>query len=314
MIKIINGGMQTSIQGLGRHGFQKFGVPVSGAMDWLSLALANLLVGNEHTETALEFAFVGCTIRFEQRAFFAICGGDFELLFDGEPIEMNHAYCAKNGNILEIGAARQGCRGYCAIGGGFDIADVLGGCDTYIKGGFGGHDGRALRQGDALRLRAPQSFLLNMPQRKIQRERLPLRKSLRVILGPQDDLFSVHGIHTFLSRQYTILPESDRMGYRTRGMNIEYAANSDGNIISDGVAMGSIQVASGQPLIMMADRQTTGGYAKIATIISADLPLAAQCKPDDTVFFEQVSIESAQALRQKQLRLLQDLECEINRL
>lgn len=307
MLEIISAGMLTTIQDGGRRGFQKFGVPVSGAMDLYALAVANILVDNEQTEAALEMTLVGCTAKFTQSAVFAVCGGDFDLTLGGAPIEMSRAYRANVGDILAIGGAKSGCRAYLAVQGGFEIEPVLESGSTYLKGGFGGNFGRALKAGDCLKLRGTDAPISDLTNRFAPIWRLPPVKNLRVVLGPQDDLFSERGIATFLGENYKISPASDRMGYRLEGEQIEFAPEQDGNIISDGVTMGSIQVPAGKPLIMMADRQTTGGYAKIATVISADLPICAQCKPGDTVKFELVTMQQAQALLRRRKRELNDL-------
>lgn len=307
MLEIISAGMLTTVQDGGRHGFQKFGVPVSGAMDLHALATANILVGNEQTEAALEMTLVGCTVKLTQSAVFAVYGGDFDLNLCGTPIEMGRAYRASAGDILTVGGAKSGCRAYLAVQGGFELEPVLQSCSTYLKGSFGGYCGRALKSGDCLNLRGASASIPNLARRFSPVWKLPAMKNLRVVLGPQSDLFSESGIATFLSESYKISPASDRMGYRLDGRAIEFAQGQDGNIVSDGVTMGSIQVTSGQPLIMMADRQTTGGYAKIATVISADLPICAQCKPGDTVKFESVTIEQAQALLRRRNRELEEL-------
>lgn len=311
MIKVISPGLLTTLQDGGRYGYQQFGVPVCGAMDRYSLNLANLLAGNEPDEGALEITFMGPTLEFKTGCAFALCGGRFEARLDGQPVEMARAYSAAPGSVLEIGTVREGFRGYLAVSGGFGIEPVLGSRSTYLKGGFGGVAGRKLQTGDELPLRNPVSWLPFMDQRVYEPDtwRYPLEdRPIRVVLGPQQERFSEAGIETFLSNAYTVTQESDRMGYRLDGKAIEYAKGCDGNIISDGIVMGAVQVPSGKPIIMMADRQTTGGYSKIATVITADLPLLAQKQAGGKLCFEAVSPQEAARIRRKQQGFLRRLE------
>ena len=310
MIKVIAPGLLTTLQDGGRYGYQQFGVPVCGAMDRYSLNLANLLAGNDPDEAALEITYLGPTLQFERGCAFAICGGRFAAKLDGCPIEHARAYSAAPGSVLEIGAVQEGFRGYLAVSGGFAVEPVLGSRSTYLKGGFGGLNGRKLQKEDVLPLRDPAIWLPFMDQRTFEPDtwRYPLAdRPIRVVLGPQQERFSERGIETFLSEEYKVTQESDRMGYRLDGKAIEYAEGCDGNIISDGIVMGAVQVPSGKPIIMMADRQTTGGYSKIATVITADLPLLAQKQAGDKLRFEAVTPEAAAMLRRKQQGFLKRL-------
>ncbi|MBQ1251051.1 MAG: biotin-dependent carboxyltransferase family protein [Clostridia bacterium] len=311
MIKVISPGLLTTLQDGGRYGYQQFGVPVCGAMDRYSLNLANMLAGNDPDEGALEITYMGPTLRFDSGCTFALCGGRFEARLDGQPLEMARAYAAAPGSTLEIGAVKEGFRGYLAISGGFAVEPVLGSRSTYLKGGFGGLHGRKLQKDDELPLRNPSLWLPFMDQRVYEADtwRYPLEKrAVRVVLGPQEERFSAKGIETFLSSEYTVTQESDRMGYRLDGQAIEYAEGCDGNIISDGIVMGAVQVPSGKPIIMMADRQTTGGYSKIATVITADLPLLAQMQAGGKVCFAVVTPQEAARIRRKQQGFLRRLE------
>ena len=307
MIEILSPGLLTTVQDAGRYGWQKYGVPVSGAMDGWSLAVANLLAGNAPAEGALEITALGPTLRFSQPVAFALAGGDFPAQLDGCPLEMGRAYSARAGSTLQIGAARTGFRCYLAVNGGFALPSVMGSVSTYQKGGFGGCQGRPLQKGDRLPLREPQFWLNAMERRQCPMPRWDPNPIIRVIPGPQEDCFSPRGLRTFYQGTYTIGPDSDRMGYRLRGPAIQRREGFDGNILSDGVAMGSIQVPDDTPLIMMADRQTTGGYAKIATAITQDLPALAQCRPGDTLRFAAVTMEEAQALARAHARFLRGL-------
>lgn len=313
MIEIISPGLLTTVQDSGRQGWQKYGVPVAGAMDGDSLAAANLLAGNDAGEACLEITALGPTLRFCTPVVFALCGGVFSAALNGAPIEMGRAYSAPKDAVLQVGAASQGFRCYLAVNGGFDLPRVMGSRSTYLKGGFGGLEGRALKQGDRLPLREPQFWLPAMEARRWAAPALGGHPTIRVLPGPQDDCFTQRGMGTLLSADYVIEPDSDRMGYRLQGPAIQRAPGFDGNILSDGVAMGSIQVPDGKPLIMMADRQTTGGYGKIATVITCDLPLLAQCRPGDAIRFACVTMEEAQSLLRARRRAFHALEETLNR-
>ncbi len=285
-----------TIQDLGRYGFQRFGVSVSGAMDECALRIANMLVGNSRGAAAIEFTLVGGSYEVEaETCRIAIAGGEFPLAIDGKPAAGYASHTLKRGSRIVIGQALRGTRGYLAVGAGFDLPEVLGSRSTHLRSGLGGLNGGPLAAGDSLPLvrdQAPEG-----EDRWLPPDLWPVGDGiLRVVLGPQDDLFTEEGKATFLSGEYKILPDSDRMGYRFNGPEVEHAG--DYNIVSDGIARGSVQiVGSGQPIILLADRQTTGGYAKIATVISADLPLLAQLRPGNSVRFEAVSLDEAEVLR-----------------
>ena len=312
MITLQNPGLLTTLQDAGRRGWQKYGVPVAGAMDAQSLFMANVLAGNPPELAGLEITALGPTLLFHTPVAFALCGGQFPALLNGQPIAMNRAHSAPAGSVLQIGAAQEGFRCYLALQGGFALAPVMGSLSTYLKGGFGGLDGRPLQKGDTLPLANPQFWLPNMEQRSFTPQPLPKEPVIRLLPGPQADCFDTRGWATLLREPYTIGQSSDRMGYRLEGPAIARAPGFDGNILSDGVAMGSIQVPDGKPLIMMADRQTTGGYGKIATVITADLPLLAQCKPGDTIRFAEATLAEAHGALADQHRHLAALEQAVN--
>lgn len=295
-LTIVDPGPFATIQDLGRPGYQRFGVSVSGAMDECALRIANMLVGNDENEAAVEFTFAGgCYMVDTDSCRFAIAGGDFPLTIDGGPAAAYAAHTVERGSRLTIGRALAGARGYLSVSGGFDLSEVLGSRSTHLRSQMGGVDGGVLAAGSALPLRAekaPEGQDMWLPH-----DLWPAGDGMvRVVLGPQDDRFTQKGIRTFLSDEYRITDQSDRMGYRLEGPPIEHSG--DYNIVSDGIAPGSVQVVgSGQPIILLADRQTTGGYTKIATVISADLPILAQLRPGDSIRFQAVSIEEAESLR-----------------
>ena len=311
MIEIIRPGLLTTVQDGGRMGYQAYGVPVCGAMDWVSLAVANILADNPWDEAALEITGMGPSIRFDEDGIFAIAGADFSAMLNGVSLRNNAAYLAHKGDLLEMGAAKNGFRAYISISGGFDIPKVMESRSTCLSAGFGGFEGRALKTGDRIGFRSPQLWLRNLTDRRCNsfyHENAPVQ----VVLGPQQDAFSEAGMEAFFHAEYRLSNQCDRMGCRLEGAEISLKEGKSPNILSDGIVMGSIQVPNGQPIVMMADRQTTGGYAKLGTVASCALPLMAQKRPGDTVCFEQVSVADAQKLRRRLVRKLKNLEQELN--
>ena len=306
-ISVENGGILTTVQDEGRFGYQAYGVSTSGAMDSHAFHIANLLVGNKMTEGALEMTFMGPTLTFTCDNIIAVTGGDLMPMLDGQPMPMYQAVLVRKGQKLQFGGARNGCRGYIAFAGGLEIPEVMGSKSTLLRNNLGGVKGRKLEKGDTIAFTAPKTELSNMENRKVPADVYPADEVvLRVVLGPQDDEFTERGIRSFFWNSGVITDEFDRMGCRIEREPIEH--KGDGNINTDGISLGSIQVpANGKPIIMLADRQSTGGYAKIGTVISVDLPKIAQSRPGQKVRFIQVSLELAQSLyireRNKMLEL-----------
>ena len=292
-ITVLNPGLLTTVQDMGRVGYQQFGVSVSGVMDPRSAAIANILVGNQEGEAVLECTMMGPHLQFDRANTIAITGGDLMPALDGQPIPTYRAVTVQAGQVLRFQAPKTGCRCFIAFTGGLDVPEVMGSRSTYLKAKIGGVEGRKLQKGDVIPFRAP-GVPKNLNIRFISPEFVPRQVyTLRVVLGPQDDAFTQEGMNTFLRETYTVTPEFDRMGCRLDGPAIQHV--SGGDIISDGIAFGAIQIPShGRPIIMLADRQTTGGYTKIATVISADFRLLGQLKAGDKVRFEKVSIAQAQ--------------------
>ena len=293
-ITVLNPGLQTTVQDMGRVGYQQFGVSVSGVLDPRAAAIANILVGNPEDEAVLECTMLGPQLRFDQANCIAVTGGDLGLTLDGQPLPTYRAISVAAGQVLRLTAPRAGCRAFVAFAGGLDIPVVMGSRSTYMKAKIGGVEGRKLQKGDTIAFRAPRAELAGLELRHIAPEFRPRQEyTLRVVMGPQDDCFTDEGVTTFLSQAYTVTPEFDRMGCRLDGAVIQHKVSGD--IISDGISFGAIQVPSaGKPIIMLADRQTTGGYTKIATVISADFRILAQLKAGDKVRFQKVSIAAAQ--------------------
>ncbi len=300
-IRILKGGMLTTVQDLGRTGYQSQGFSVAGVMDVRSFKIANLLLDNPENEAVLEFTLIGPVLEFTSATIVAITGGDFQPSINGEPVPMYTALYVNKGDILKFGSARTGSRGYIAFSSYLDIPVVMGSRCTNMKSGIGGFKGRKLQAGDYIGFRIKRRYLPFFLSRKLDLDEFDQEEAeLRVVMGPQDDLFSKQGIKTFLTQEYTVTSDFDRMGCRLEGPFIAPKNGSD--IISDGIAFGSVQVPShGKPIILLSDRQTTGGYAKIATVASVDIPKAVQRKTDHKIRFRAISVQEAQALYLKEM-------------
>ncbi len=309
-VEILKPGLLTLVEDFGRYGYGQYGVPVAGVMDTFATTVANILVFNPRTAAVLEMTLSGADMRMNFTGFIAITGADISPSINNVPVKMWETIRVNEGDILTFGSLKKGLRSYLAISGGVNVPAVMDSRSTYAKAGLGGFQGRALKQGDILKVGKSivaieskvQPFQLSPVRLKSLDEALiPNYKNhikLRVILGPQHDRFTYKGIETFLSNAYQLTSECDRMGCRLEGAPIEHVTSAD--IISDGIAFGAVQVpGTGQPIIMMADRQTTGGYTKIATVISTDLWKLAQAKPGDTVIFTTVDIDAAQEIHKK---------------
>lgn len=294
--RVLKGGLQTTVQDLGRTGYQSFGFSVSGVMDTRSFRIANILIDNPENEAALEFSLVGPTLEFTSDTIIALTGGDFSPKINGILIDSYKAIYIQKGDVLSLDSAKSGSRGYLAFSGKLDIPVVMGSRSTGMKYHLGGFKGRALQKGDFIGFRIKKNYLPHFLSRSIAPENFSHNAlTLRMVLGPQHDYFTEKGLKDFFSSSYEITTDYDRMGCRLEGHPIEYKNSVD--IISDGIAFGAIQVTnSGKPIVMMADRQTTGGYAKIGNIIRTDLPRLAQSKSGRVVQFVAVSIQVAQQL------------------
>ena len=306
-LTILSPGPLSTIQDAGRFGSMGKGFSPGGAMDMDAMTLANLLVGNAPGVGVIEMTMLGITARFDCHSVIALTGADMCARLNDHPAARYCSIAVHPGDILSMGAAKSGMRAYLAVAGGFDLPVVMGSVSTNLKCGLGGFQGRKLQKGDELPLN--QSVAAHQP-RRLSSPNYPDSISLRVLLGPQDDAFTKRGIDTFLGGEYILTDKSDRMGLRLSGEKIESKNGVD--ILSDGIAAGSVQIpASGEPIIMMADRQTTGGYAKIATVISADLSRAAQARPGTRIHFVQVTEAEAIRLRREMDRKRKQLEYEL---
>lgn len=293
---VIQPGLLTTIQDEGRFGYERYGMTPSGPEDPFSFHVANILAGNDQRESALEATILGPTLRFDAPCIIAIAGADMKPVLDGRPCPMYRAVRVQSGDELRMSAAETGCRAYIALCGGIDAPPVMGSRATAIVNQVGGYEGRKLRAGDVVALRTPDNPPRTLEGRFVEPPPMASGECVvRVIPGPQQDAFTAKGWETFVSTPYAVSPDFDRMGIRLDGEKIEH--KTDGNILSDGMAMGAVQVPdSGKPIVMMAERQTVGGYTKIATVISADLPVLGQRKAGDVLRFRAVTLEETHRL------------------
>ena len=306
-LRVVAPGLMTTVQDLGRPGYQRLGVPVSGALDPLSFRAANLLVDNGAGVGALEIAYQGPTLSVDADSVrIAIAGGHapIDILKPSGEVSRSLAPFQSGrlvgGEVVRMGALTGSAVAYLAVEGGFDIAPVLGSQSTLTRAAIGGFKGRALQAADVLPLK--HAAAAERDERILAALDLAPRKRVRIVLGPQDDHFTSAGLRTLLTSTYTVSRATDRMGMRLEGPPLEHSSKGY-DIVSDGIALGSIQVpGNGLPIILLADRQTTGGYAKIATVVSADIPTLGRLAPGASIAFEAVGIEVAEAAARRLAR------------
>ncbi|BEQ13435.1 biotin-dependent carboxyltransferase family protein [Desulfoferula mesophila] len=304
-LTVLRPGALSSVQDLGRPGYQRLGIAESGAMDTYSLVQANRLLGNPDGVAVLEMTLVGPKLRFEREGVFALTGSDLSAQLDDETLVPGRAHRAAAGQILRFGPRRNGMRAYLAVPGGFAAPLVLGSRSTYIYAGFGGPEGRALQKGDQLKCLADPACAAASPEPLPGNLRLPPDgpRVLRVIMGPHEDRFTSRGLETFLNSSFRVTTESNRMGYRLQGPPIEH---SNGPIVvSEATPLGAIQVpGQGHPVLLLRERGTTGGYTKIACIVSADIDTICQVPPGGELTFKTVGLEQAQQAERDRWRAL----------
>ncbi|MGA4483801.1 biotin-dependent carboxyltransferase family protein [Bacillus cereus] len=308
-VEVLHAGMFTTVQDLGRSYYQQFGVPVGGAMDKNALRLINMLVGNEENEAGLEMTILGPKLLIKKTTLLAIGGADMEPLLNGERIPLWRPILAEEGSMLCFGKVKSGCRAYVTFAGGIHIERTMGSKSTYIRAAIGGIKGRMLKKGDCFQI-GTYSEMANRFIQDLQKDEriktkwvisnsvLPKYKKhprLRVITDFEYDQFTEESRKAFFTKEYKVSNYADRMGYRVEGEVLNRIEEKE--ILSSPVTFGTIQVPNGgQPIILMADRQTTGGYPRMGNIISVDLPLLAQLKPGDYVSFEKITLEEAEEL------------------
>jgi biotin-dependent carboxylase-like uncharacterized protein len=313
-LRVVSPGLMTTLQDLGRPGFQRLGIPVSGALDPISLRAANVIVGNAAATAALEIAYQGPTLAVEAdsvRVALAGVGAPLDILDESGAAQRVPALTSvrlRRGERLRVGALSGGAVAYLAVEGGFAIEPVLGSRSTYARGGIGGFAGRAIAAGDVLPLCGDTAA--EREERMLPSLDLARPSRFRLVLGPQDDYFTEAAIRTLQEASYTVSPATDRMGMRLEGPLLAHAKGF--NIVSDGIGPGAIQVpGNGLPIVLLADRQTTGGYPKVAAVISADLPALGRLTPGAKVAFQAVSIDEAEAARREMAARIADMEASV---
>ncbi|GEN53568.1 biotin-dependent carboxyltransferase family protein [Halobacillus faecis] len=325
MISVLKSGLMTTIQDIGRYGYQKDGVIVSGAMDQQAHRIANLLVGNPADAATMEMTLMGPVLEFQEDAFIAICGGNLTPMIDGESVAMWKPLYIKEGSELRFGKPKKGFRCYLSIAGGFQVRKVMGSSSTYLRANMGGFEGRTLEKGDQLRFGHSDSQLrYSKEQMKTADKPISFKEAswfvgpeftnymkdnqpIRVMAGREFKLFTEKSKEQFFNDPFQIDSKSDRMGYRLSGGTLKLENKKD--IVSEAVTFGTIQVPpDGNPILLVADHQTTGGYPKIGQVASIDLPRVAQMRPGESIRFTPISHEEAQRLlleKEKNLKQLQ---------
>lgn len=289
-------GILTTVQDLGRWGHQAIGMPVAGAMDPMALRRGNIMVHNDPGAAALEITVVGPKLAVQGSGIVTLAGGDLGMMVNGTHVQPWTTVAVKDGDVVSFSGMKDGlCRGYLCVAGGIDIPPLMGSRSTYLRGKIGGLQGRALKAGDELETGSP--YILGercvgfVCPEDLRPDYSPSRR-MDVVPGPQDDLFTDEGIKTFLSEEYVVSAAADRMGYRMEGPTIEHVDGAD--IVSDAICLGAVQVPGhGQPIVMMADRQTTGGYTKIAVLTANSVARLAQRLPGEPVRFSAMSQDQA---------------------
>ncbi|MBY0084239.1 biotin-dependent carboxyltransferase family protein [Brevibacillus brevis] len=326
-IEVVSPGLCTTVQDWGRYGYQRHGVNVGGAMDALAVQMANMLVGNHRDEAVLELTMKGPTLLFQKDMLIAICGGDLSPTINKKTVKSNRAVWVRSGSILQFSHAKKGCRAYLAVAGGWDVPIVMGSRSTNLRAGFGGLAGRMLQAGDRLEHNPQSSFSLYLAKQLEQKAGdeafsdtdwfIPAshfaqcqESIVRVIRGDQFDDFTAESRQRFFDQAFQVSPQSDRMGYRLTGSTL--ALTSPLELISAAVTMGTIQVPpDGQPIILMADRQTIGGYPKIGYVATVDLPIIAQLRPGETMRFQEISLQDAQRALYERERTMNEIQLGI---
>jgi antagonist of KipI len=307
-LQVVKPGLLTTVQDLGRYGHQASGVPVGGPMDTFSHRLANQLVGNEIDAATLEITLLGPELIVDANTTIAIAGAHFEVTCDDRPVAMHASFAVRRGQRLKFARIEQGARAYLAVSGGIQTEPVLGSRATHLVSRMGGFGGRSLAAGDRVPIAGDATAAT---QRKSVGLTLPTsgRALLRVMAGPQSDWFDADALKMIGGVSFRVSPQSNRMGYRLQGPPL--VRSREGELISEPLGIGAIQVPpTGEPILLMADRQTAGGYPKIGYVISADLPLAGQLAPGDFIEFHLCSHQEAVAAliaRERQLLRYADL-------
>jgi antagonist of KipI len=311
-VHVIRPGLLTTVQDLGRHGYQQYGVSVGGAMDRTAARVANILVGNPENAAVLEAMLHGPALRFDGDALVAVCGGDLAAAIGGAAVPLWRPVWIRKDTTIECGHAGTGCRAYVAVAGGIDVPPVLNSRSTYLRANFGGLEGRALRVGDSLPIGVPSAAALETMQQLLPRDHArvmsPARwntesyappytdhPTLRVLAGCEFGWLAPESQRTLFGSEFEITPQSDRMGYRLSGPQLSFAQPRE--MFSGPVCAGTVQLPkSGQPILLMADCAATGGYPRVAQVITVDLPLVAQARPASRIRLQKVTLDEAHEL------------------
>jgi biotin-dependent carboxylase-like uncharacterized protein len=322
LIRVRNGGLSTTVQDAGRFGLYHLGIPPSGALDGFSYRIANLLVGNDEGAAVLEATYSGPALEFTGDALLTVTGAELPPRVDGEDRPQWEAFEIAAGQVLDFGYLGGGARAYIAVAGGIDVPEVLGSRSTYTLTGVGGHEGRKLQEGDELPLGRRSNGAL--PGLRVPEEARPAfskETELRVMMGLCDYRLTPESAEEFVAAEWTITPEADRVGYRYRGAELRFAereppfgaGHDPSNVVDVGYPVGSIQVPGGvEPILLLNDAVTGGGYATIATVISADLDRAAQSKTNELTHFRAVGLDEALEARAERRRRLDAIRAELN--
>lgn len=311
IFEVLSPGAYTTVQDLGRFGWQRFGVPPSGMLDDFAGSIANMLVGNPNTAALLELTVSGPALKVLAPATIALTGADMSFSINAAPVSGWRTVPVKAGDTVSVGTAKSGCRGYLAVSQGIDVPLVMDSRSCYVGAAIGGFKGRPLQAGDCLR-RCPGA--IDHPARRVPGALVPAYPAeitLRAIPGPQDDFFD-HGLDVFFNAWFTVSPQADRMGCRLQGPVISQIAAMPQSIISEPSLPGGVQIPQdGQPIILLCE-QTVGGYTKIATVISSDIWRVAQALPGDRIRFERIGMDAAHAVFRSQASLLERIRHEMN--
>ncbi|WP_338751155.1 biotin-dependent carboxyltransferase family protein [Janibacter alittae] len=312
-VRVVSGGLSTTVQDLGRTGRYAIGMPPSGAMDQFSFRVANLLVGNPEGAAALEATYIGPALEFTDDRVVAVTGGDAAVTLNGEPIPMWSSTTVRSGDVLAFGMITSGARPYIAVSGGIAVPEYLGSRSTYTLIGLGGHEGRTLTEGDVLPLGEGRGGAVGTVVPEDLVPHFPSDVEVRAVVGLCSYRLTQTAIESFLSTPWRITKDADRVGYRLRGGTLDFvereqpfgAGSDPANVVDLGYPLGSIQVPGGdEPIVLLGDAVTGGGYVTIATVISVDRDLFGQAKTGDTIRFRDVGIDEALAARAENNRRL----------
>ncbi len=311
VFSVLTPGGYTTIQDEGRYGYQQMGIPVSGVLDAFAFHCANLLAANPKNSAVIEITVMGPRLEILAPADLAVTGADIKMTLNDQPMPTWTSFSVQPGDILDIQQVKSGCRAYLAVSGGIEVPAVMGSRSTYVGANIGGYQGRVLKAGDLIK--CGQGKRLGNP-RQMPADLIPAyppELTIRAIPGPQDDFFK-EGLEVLFQSNFMVSTKADRMGYRLQGPQVKIHKGMPKSIISEPTMPGGVQIpADEQPIILMVE-QTVGGYTKIVTVISVDLPRVAQATPGDTIRFERVSLETAHALYQERQKTLWNIEAKLS--